>query len=232
MQLRFVTEDDYPPFNYLDEDGTLTGFNVDLARAICRELEVTCEVNAADWDNFIPALKKEEADAAIASMAITPKSLAEADFTAPYYTTPARFAVKNSSKLQDITPEGLAGKKIGVTQGTAHEAYLRDFFSQADIKPFAAPEQARAALKAGQIDLLFADAINLMFWINGAGSEGCCQFRGSGFSEARYFGEGVGIAVKPGNVRLREILDYALIKVRASGRYEELMLRYFPLSFY
>jgi polar amino acid transport system substrate-binding protein len=71
-----------------------------------------------------------------------------------------------------------------------------------------------------------------MFWIQGTDSARCCEFKGEGYSEARYFGDGVGIAVKKGNTRLREVLDYALARVKASGRYEELMLRYFPLPLY
>jgi polar amino acid transport system substrate-binding protein len=90
----------------------------------------------------------------------------------------------------------------------------------------------RAALKGGQVEALFGDAITLMFWINGQDAEGCCQFRGRGFLEARYFGEGVGIAVAKGNIRLKEVLNYALARVRASGRFEELLLRYFPLAIY
>lgn len=71
-----------------------------------------------------------------------------------------------------------------------------------------------------------------MFWINGSDSAGCCQFRGRGFLEAKYFGEGVGIAVSKGNIRLKEVLNYALTRIRSSGRLEELLLRYFPLAIY
>jgi polar amino acid transport system substrate-binding protein len=231
--LRFVTDSDYPPFNYLDEDGALTGFNVDLARAICKELEVNCEITAADWDKMVDMLQKKEADAAVASIAITPESAAKLDFTNSYYKTPAKFTVRNGSNLSDVSPEALYGKKIGVVRGTAHEAFLRDFYADAKIEAFPGDAEAREALKTGKVDLLFGDAIGLMFWINGADSQGCCQFvRGVGFSESKYFGEGSGVAVARGNAQLREVLDYALARVRASGRFEELMLRYFPLSIY
>jgi polar amino acid transport system substrate-binding protein len=238
--LRFVTESDYPPFNYLDEDGTLTGFNVDLARAICKELEVACDITPADWDKMMDMLKKKEADAAVASIAITPRSAVLLDFTNSYYQTPAKFVVKVDSPLKGASPEALIGKTVGVVQGTSHEAFLRDFYPDAKIEGFSEDAEAREALKSGKIDALFGDAISLMFWINGADSQieikgvlqNCCQFRGPGFSEAKYFGEGAGVAVARGNARLREVLDYGLAKVRASGRFEELMLRYFPLSIY
>ncbi len=231
-QLRVLTEPDYPPFNYYDEEGQLTGFNVDLAHAICRELAVTCEINTAEWSTLVPSLKNNEADAVFASVAINPKAVGEVDFTNRYYTTPARFAAKAGSGIKEISVAALQDKKIAVVQGTSHEAFLRDFFRGAKIMPYALPAGARSALKNGEADLLFGDGISLMFWIQGTDSNRCCEFRGEGYIEPRYFGDGVGIAVKKGNTRLRDVLDYALARVKASGRYEELMLRYFPLPLY
>ena len=231
-RLRVLTEADYPPFNYYDEEGRLTGFNVDLARAICRELAVDCDINTAEWSTLVPSLKNNEADAVIASMAITGKALADVDFTSRYYTTPARFVGKAGSGFKEISVETLQGERIAVIRGSSHEAFLRDFFASAQLLPYETAEQARAALKNGEADLLFGDGISLMFWIQGTSSNRCCEFKGEGYTEPRYFGDGVGIAIKKGNGRLREVLDYALARVRASGRYEELMLRYFPLPLY
>jgi polar amino acid transport system substrate-binding protein len=231
-RLRVLTEADYPPFNYYDEEGRLTGFNVDLARAICRELAVECDINTAEWSTLVPSLKNNEADAVIASMAITGKALADVDFTSRYYTTPARFVGKAGSGFKEISVETLQGERIAVIRGSSHEAFLRDFFASAQLLPYETAEQARTALKNGEADLLFGDGISLMFWIQGTSSNRCCEFKGEGYTEPRYFGDGVGIAIKKGDGRLREVLDYALARVRASGRYEELMLRYFPLPLY
>jgi polar amino acid transport system substrate-binding protein len=230
--LRVLTEADYPPFNYYDEEARLTGFNIDLARAICRELSVDCDINTAEWSTLVPSLKNDEADAVIASMAITGKALADVDFTSRYYTTPARFVGKAGIGFKEISVETLRGERIAVVRGSSHEAFLRDFFERAKILPYDTAEQARAALKNGDADLLFGDGISLMFWIQGTSSNRCCEFKGEGYTEPRYFGDGVGIAIKKGNGRLREVLDYALARVKASGRYEELMLRYFPLPLY
>ena len=231
-RLRVLTEADYPPFNYYDEEARLTGFNIDLARAICRELSVDCDINTAEWSTLVLSLKNNEADAVIASMAITGKALADVDFTSRYYTTPARFVGKAGSGFKEISVETLRGERIAVVRGSSHEAFLRDFFGRAKILPYDTTEQARAALKNGDADLLFGDGISLMFWIQGTASNRCCEFKGEGYTEPRYFGDGVGIAIKKGNGRLREVLDYALARVKASGRYEELMLRYFPLPLY
>ena len=231
-KLRFVTDNDYPPFHYFDEEGVLTGFNVDLAKAICEALAVECDVRPVDWADLFTSLDKGEADAAIASIRITEEALTKADFTSRYYATPARFIARKESELKDVRPETVTGKKIGVAKGTGHEAYLKMFFPGAAVTPFDTADDAQNALKAGKVDLVFGDGIGLTFWLNGVTSDGCCEFRGGPFLDAKYFGEGVGIAVKRGNRSLVEILNYALEQVHASGRYEELFLRYFPMSFF
>lgn len=232
VNLNFNTETNYPPFNYRDQDGTLTGFNVDLARAICEELSVSCEINPVNWSRLLPSLKVDEADAVIASLAVTPGALELADFTDSYYATPAKFIIRNDSDIESVKPEDLDGLTIGVVKETAHEAYLMDFFPDSEIVAFEEIEGARVALRESKVDLIFADAISSMFWINGSDSARCCQFVGRGFMEAKYFGEGVGIAVAKGNIRLKDVLNYALTRVRASGRMEEILLRYFPLAIY
>ena len=230
--LRFVTDTDYPPFHYYDEVGALTGIDEDFPKAICETLEVRCESRATTWEQRIPSLDNGEADAAIASIRITTEALEAADFTSRYYATPARFVARKESVLKDIRPETVGGLKIGVAKGTGHEAYIAEFFPDAAIAAFDTPEIAQTALKDGAIDLIFGDGISHTFWINGVISEACCEFRGEPYVDAKFFGEGVGIAVKKGNRKLAEILTYGLEQVHANGRYEELFLRYFPMSFF
>jgi polar amino acid transport system substrate-binding protein len=231
-KLRFITDSDYPPFHYFDEVGALTGFNVDLAKAICEALEVECEVKDVEWSQIFSTLDRDEADAAIASIRISAESLDRADFTSRYYATPARFVAQKTSELKDIRPETLQGKKVGVARDTGHEAYLRQFFPNVAIAVFDSADDAQKALKSGAIDFVFGDGIGLTFWLNGVSSEDCCEFRGGPYLDSKFFGEGVGIAVKKGNRQLAEILNYAIEQVHASGRYEELFLRYFPMSFF
>lgn len=230
--LRFLTDSDYPPFNYYDEDGTLTGFNVDFARAICFELETTCDIQAAEWAALLPALGRGETDAVIASIGITPDSLASADFTNRYYFTPARFIMRKDAPGLDITPEGLEARRIAVVKDTAHEAYLTAFFRDSIVVSALNEDAAREALVKGEADALFGDGLKLMFWLNGTSSAGCCEFRGGAFADERYFGDGVGIAVRKGDAELKKLIDGAIDKVRKSGRYEELLLRYFPLKIF
>lgn len=229
VAIRFLTDSDYPPFNYYDEDNVLTGFNVDVARAICLELAAACDIQTRPWPELLPALRRGETDAVIASHAISANALKAVDFTDRYYHTPARFAGKRNTGRLDATPEGLEGKRIAVTKGTAHEAYLKAYFRDITIRSFDTPELARDALIGGAVDLLFDDGIALAFWLNGTGSKACCEFKGGPYAEPKYFGDGVAIAVNREDQQLKTLINAALRRIRESGRFEELVLRYFPL---
>ena len=229
-QIRFLTENDYPPFDFPGPDGNPAGFNVDLARMICEELKVTCTIQARRFDTLIAALGDNHGDAVIASIGPTPALRERVDFSDPYYRSPARFVALRESNLDDVTPERLEGRKIAVVAGTSHEAYAKTLFTEAETKPYPTADAAREALRRGEVDLLFGDGIQLAFWLNGTDSGNCCEFRGGPFTESRYFGEGVGIAVRRGNDTLRQAFNWALFGLWEKGRFTDLWLRYFPIS--
>lgn len=229
-QIRFLTEVDYPPFNYAGPDGHPAGFNVDLARMICEELRVVCTIQMRRFDTLIPALNENRGEAIIASIAVTEASRQLVDFSDPYYRVPARFVASRDVAQEELRPELVEGKKIAVVAGSAHEAYLKTQFTEAQLVPYPSAEAARDALKRKQVDYVFGDGISLSFWLNGTDSAECCAFAGGAFFESRYFGEGVGIAVKRGNDTLRQAFDWALFRLWEKGRFTDLWLRYFPVS--
>jgi polar amino acid transport system substrate-binding protein len=228
--IRFLTETDYPPFNYAGPDGLPAGFNVDLARLICEEIKVACTVQMRRFDTLIASLNSNGGDAVMASIAATPEMRKRVDFSDPYYRTPARFVARRDSAIDDVRPETLEGRKIGVVAGTAHEAYIKTLFTEAELRTFPNADEARAALKKGDVDLLFCDGVSLAFWLNGTDSANCCEFRGGPYMESRFFGEGVGIAVRRGNDLLRQAFNWALFRLWEKGRFTDLWLRYFPIS--
>lgn len=230
--LRFLTENDFPPFNFLDEEGQLTGFNVDLARAICLEAKTACDIKERPWDELLLALKRKDADAVAAGHMITAATLQQADFSIPYLHTPGRFAVRREAEKRDVTPSALEGQRIAVIRGSAHEAYLKAFFRDSRVEVHPSSDSAREALANGKVDYLFDDGISLSFWLNGTLSRQCCEFRGGPFLEARYFGDGIAIAVAKGDAQMKAIVDGALARLRESGRLEELVGRYFPYRIY
>ena len=230
QSIRFLTELDYPPFNYAGPDGNPTGFNIDLARQLCDEIKTSCTIQARRFDLLLDALDDNRGDAVIASIAITPATRRRVDFTDPYYRTPARFVARADNPMRDVLPELVEGKKIAVVAGTAHEAFLKEMFTAAEVRAYANAEAAREALRNQDVDLLFGDGVTLAFWINGSESAGCCAFRGGPFLESRFFGEGVGIAVKRGNDLMRLTLNWALFQLWEKGSFTDLWLRYFPIS--
>src|SRR5947209_982239 len=129
-RIRFLTEFDYPPFNYAGPDGNPAGFNVELARLICEELKIECTIQLRRFDTLLQALAENRADAVIASLAVTPETRQRVDFSDPYYRAPARFVARRETTLRDVVPEGIEGKKVAVVGGTAHEAYLKAFFTE------------------------------------------------------------------------------------------------------
>jgi polar amino acid transport system substrate-binding protein len=229
-QIRFMTEDDFPPFNFVAPDGQLVGFDVDLARAICTELEVSCVVQRRRWDLLLPSLEDNSGDAVIAALAINGETRSKADFTEPYFLTPGRFAMRADSVLKGATPEVIDDRLVAVVGGSAHEAYLKAFFPKAAIRPYETAALARNALKAGHVNAMFGDAISLSYWLNGAEAAGCCVFRDGPYTDASYFGGGLGIAVKKGNAQLRQALDYGLARLAQRGIFAELYLKYFPVG--
>jgi polar amino acid transport system substrate-binding protein len=230
--IRFLTDSDFPPFNFYDEDGVLVGFNVDLARAICLELNTSCDIKARPWEELFSGLKSGEADAVIAAHKVTASALNEVAFTERYFHTPGRFAGRKDSPQVDMTPSGLDGKRIAVARGTAHEAFLKSFFRDSPLAIYENADLAREALAAGKADFLFDDGISLAFWLNGTLSRQCCEMRGGPFLEPKFFGDGIAIAVPKNDPDIRLLLNKALDRVRASGRFEELVQRYFPVRIY
>lgn len=228
--IRFLTETDYPPFNYARPDGNPTGFNVDLARALCDEMKIQCTIQMRRFDTLVPALAANRGDALIASIAVTPATRKILDFTDPYYRVPARFVARRDGALGEVRPEFLEGKKVAVVAGSAHEAYLKLLFTEAELRPYPSAQAARDALRRAEADYVFGDAIALSFWINGTESAGCCSFTGGPFFDSHFFGEGVGIAVRRGNDTLRQALNWALFRLWEKGQLTDLWLRYFPVS--
>lgn len=228
--IRFLTETDYPPFNFTGPDGNPAGFNVDLARLLCEEIKISCTVQMRRFETLVESINANRGDAVIASIAITPEMRGKLDFTDPYYRTPARFVSLRDAAMPEVRPEYLEGRKVGVLAGSAHAAYLKLLFTDAVVQEYPNGDAMRSALRRGDVDLIFGDAVSLAFWLNGTDSQACCAFSGGPFLEGKFFGEGIGIGVRKGNDTLRQALNWALFRVWERGKFTDLWLRYFPVS--
>lgn len=233
-RLRFLTTTDFPPFNFLDGQDRLSGFHVDLARAICAELALAdrCEIQALPWGELETALQKGEGEAILAGIAVTGETRRQYAFSRPYLQFPARFVALKSKVLAEPLYDKLQGKRIGVLRGSAHERMLRDEFGSVEIVQYDKPEALRGDLRAGKVDAVFGDGMQLSFWLDSTESAACCRFVGGPYLAPEYFGGGMAIAVKPEDTALAAALDYALQQISINGTFAELYLRYFPVGFY
>ncbi len=233
-RLRFLTTTDFPPFNFLDDQGRLSGFHVDLARAICARLELAdkCQIQAVPWDELQAALELGEGEAIVAGLAVTAETRAAYAFSRPYLQFPARFVVLKSKPLSEPIYERLQGKPVGVVAGSAHERMLQDYFGGVKAVPLPDEEALHAELKAGRIDAAFGDGMRLSFWLADVESEKCCRFAGGPYLAPEYLGTGLAIATRADDALLPAAFDYALQEISAKGIFAELYLRYFPIGFY
>ncbi|MEE8505502.1 MAG: ABC transporter substrate-binding protein [Kiloniellales bacterium] len=230
--VRIGTEGAYPPFNSIDSSGKLVGFDVDIAKALCKAAHYKCEFVVQDWDGIIPGLLAKKYDAIVASMSITEERKKKVDFTNKYYNTPAKFVRKKGSSIE-ITKASLKGKSVAVQRATIHENFLRDNYGDIiDIKAYATQDEANMDLVSGRVDAVLADSVALLdgFLTTDAGKG--FEFVGPDFTDPKWFGDGVGIAVRKGEDALRKELNAAIAKIRADGTYKTINAKYFDFDVY
>ena len=227
--IRFLTTADFPPFNFRDAGGEMIGFNVDLAKAICEEVNVACTIQAWPWAQATDALSDNQGDALIAGLEMSAANGALFDFSATYLALPGRF-VTRAGDVAAFNPDGLAGKTVAVRRGSAHEAFMERYLPDVRLEVFATELAGLDALKAEQVDGFFGDALRAAFWLND--NLDCCSFAGAAYFRPALFGEGLAIAVPAGQDAIRHAIDWALVRLKDNGVLDELYLRWFPVGFY
>lgn len=232
-RLRFLTTTDFFPFNFLDDRDQLAGFHVDLARAICRELQIIerCQIQALPFEELGDALHDGRGEAIVAGIAITNESRNDYLFSRPYLQFPARFLTRGDVS-ETFMDEPMGGKRVGVLADTAHEEMLRDLFPDVQAVTYSREEWLYGDLKQERIAAAFGDGMRFAFWLAGDEPEDCCAFSGGPYLAPEYLGHGLAIAVRPDLPALARAIDYALQRIETSSTFSELYLRSFPVSFY
>ncbi len=231
-KVRIGVEGAYPPFSWVDPDGTLKGFDIDIAMALCKQMGAECELVQQDWDGIIPALIAKKYDAIMASMSITEERKKKVDFTNKYYQTPAKFARKKGSGIE-ISKEGLKGKTVGVQRATIHDNFISAEFGDAvEIKRYATQDEAYLDAVAGRVDLLLADSVAMDegFLKTEQGKD--FEFVGPDYTDPKYFGQGAGIAVRKSDEELRGKLNIAIDNILKDGTYDAIAKKYFDFNVY
>jgi len=233
-RLRFLTTTDFPPFNFIDRRKRLSGFHIDLARAICTELDVLnrCQIQALPWAELQDAVKKGEGEAIIAGLSVSADSREIFDFSRPFLKIPARFIVRTTDGLVAPAYDAIFKKKTAVVANSAHEAYFKSVFANRTAESFPTREAALKALTDGNVDAVFSDGLSLSFWLTSSASNACCEFLDGAFISDKHFGKGLSIAIAKGDVRLKNSINFALSEINRKGTFAELYLRYFPVGLY
>ncbi|WEK03237.1 MAG: transporter substrate-binding domain-containing protein [Candidatus Devosia phytovorans] len=225
--LRIATEGAYPPFNFVDEKGELAGFDVDIAKALCVDMDRQCTFVAVPWADIIGGLQASNYDVIVASMAYSDERAELVDFTEPYYRSYSAF-VADPSKFADTTPKALRGKRIATNEGTIQAEFLTKYYPESEILLTIDQPAAYKLLASGAADLMMGDAIEQLSFLESA--------EGAAFS---YIGDPVTgdyvqtsarIAVHKGDSALLEAINGSLKNIKLDGTYDRLNAAYFPFS--
>ena len=231
--VRIGIEAAYPPFAMKTPEGAITGFDYDIGNALCAEMQVKCVWIEQEFDGLIPALKVRKFDAVLSSLNITPERLKSVDFTNKYYATPARLAMKTGTVLNDPLVD-LKGKKVCVLLASIYDRYATEVYAPAGIEVvrYSSQNEIFLDLTAGRVDATLADVVNIDdgFLKTDAGKG--FALVGPDYTEAKYFGDGVGIAVRKGDKAMAERFNKAIAAIRANGKYQEVQNKYFQFNVY
>jgi arginine/ornithine transport system substrate-binding protein len=225
--LKVAIDPTYEPFTFKTGDGKPTGFDVDVANALCEQIKRKCEFVEQVWDSMIPGLNAKKYDVIISSMSITDDRLKEVDFTDKYYNTPSRIVLKKSVKFTDIA--SIKGKKIGVLKGSTQEKYAMGELKAAGVvvNSYEAQDQVYLDIKSGRLDGTVADYLEVSGGFLSKPEGANYTLVGPDLKEPKYFGYGAGIALRKGEDKLKGELNEAIKAIRANGTYKTLNDKYF-----
>ena len=219
-KLRMGTEGAYAPWNFINEDGDVAGFEIDLGNELCKRAGYDCEWVVNEWDTIIPNLVAGNYDTIIAGMSITDERKQSINFTQDYYPPdPSKFAVMAGAKIDF---NNLKGQKIGVQGGTIQAAYVEsNFAGNNTILSYETGDQSVADLAAGNVDVVLADGSFLKPIIDG--SNGALKLDGPDI----LIGGGVGMGMRKGDNDLEMRMNKAIDSVKADGTLDALIKKYF-----
>lgn len=211
--LTFAMEPSYPPFETTNEKGEIIGFDVDIANAICKEIQANCSFKSLSFDGLVQAVKQKRIDGVISAMDITEARSKQVLFSDAYYDSSASFiALKGKADLN-------TAKNVGVQNGTTFQQYVVAEAKQYAPKAYNSIQDSILDLKNGRIDLIFGDTAVLADMLS---KETDLTFVGEKVTNPKYFGNGLGIAINKGNKDLVDELNKGLAIIKANGEYQKI----------
>ena len=228
--VRIAVEGAFPPFNYVDSNGQLQGFDVDVARALCEAAEMKCEFVIQEWTGMIPNLLGHRYDAIISSLSMSAERRQKVAFSPKYYDSPSVFIVRKGSGPKGVLPNDLKGLRLGITSETSQEAYIKRFYTEVPTTVFHASPDLYKGLADGSVDIIIEDKLAIYDWLANTKDGSCCEFTGPDIKDVEYFGDGAGIALRPADSALLARFSKALDAIQSNDVYDTINAKYFPFS--
>lgn len=227
--ITFATDATYPPFEFMNQNGQMQGFDVDIIKAMCAVINANCTFQNQAWDSLIPSLQLGKFDAMFGAMNITPEREKQVDFTNPYYANTASIVALKSANL-NLTRESLQSKTIGALSGSTFPQYLHTRYgTDVRVTTYASEETAFFDLTSGRIDAVMGDTPLIQTWLKKNNNATKYAIVGAPIDDPNFFGKGYGIAVKKGNTALIETLNAALAAIKNNGAYDKIVQQYFGI---
>lgn len=230
LSVRLVADEDFAPFSFRSRTGSPAGISVEIAIAACEQARLACTVEVRPFAGIMAALASGEADVAVTGPRLDAKTLAAARMTRPYFRLMGRFAVNNSSTLDAASAATLAGRRVGVVRDTLHARWLAAYYAPSRIATYDDLAAAGAALKAGKIDAVFGDNLQVIYWVAGEAAADCCRLLGGAYSDFDYFSRNLAFLIRSDRPELAQALDYGLDKAQATGATARILRTYVPLD--
>lgn len=223
--LRVATEGSYAPFNYTRADGTLAGFDVDIAHAICEKMQVQCQINAQDWDGIIPALKAGKYDAIVAAMSVTPERAEQVAFSEPYFANSLVFLAKSDSSFDPDDPNDINRASIAAQRSTISSQWLQQTHPNTNVRYYDTLNNAFLDLAAGRAEAMVADKVPALDWLATPEAAGF-SLKGSEID----IDDHVAVAVNKGDEALLADINQALAAMKADGTYDAIVQKNFGVN--
>lgn len=222
--LRIGTEGAYAPFNYTNADGTLGGFDIEIANAICADMQVTCEIVAQDWDGIIPGLKAGKYDAIVAAMSVTPERAQQVAFTDPYFSNALVFLAKKDSTFDPAKVTDINAHSIAAQRSTISSQWLENTYPKADMKLYDTLSNAFLDLGAGRVDAMISDKLPAIEWLSSTSGNNYV-LKGAEID----INDNFAIAVRPNDEALQAKINTSLSNIKANGTYDKINQKYFAV---
>lgn len=230
LSVKLIADEDFAPYSFRSRTGSPAGISVEIAIAACEQARLACTVEVKPFADILPALARGEADVAVTGPRLDDKTLSAARMTRPYFRIMGRFAVANASTLPDASTSTLAGRRVGVVKDTVQARWLAAYYGSARITTYDDLAAAGAALKAGDVDAIFGDNLQVIYWVAGEAAADCCRLLSGAYSDFDFFSRNLAFLVRRDRPELAQALDFGLDKAQATGATAKILRTYVPLD--